>query len=228
MHALLRSRIALWWLALAMPFLGCAQWTESLNAFRSTGEIQGQVEPFTGTLRAPENVKTSTSKANEILVFLEPISAEFSFGSLWQIQKIAIQTSLRSSGIQLVTVDRPIRIRNLDPIHHELFTKNMKDDLRIKLAGKSESEIFRLTSPGLVRFYCVLHPEEDYTFIASSSSTYHTFVDSEMHFRIPHVRPGHYRVRAASALDWGQSEMVEVLTSETVQLTLRLTSEPGR
>jgi hypothetical protein len=228
MRAPLRSGFAVLWLALAMPFLGCAQWIESSNSFRSRGEIQGRVEILAGALASRENIEKSNSAKNQILVFLEPITPRFSLSSLWQVQKVAIQTSRHSSGIQLVTVDRPIRIQNLDSVHHELFTTNTDNPLRIQLAGESESEAFRLPSTGLVRLYCALHPDENHTFVASSSSTDHAFVDSSMRFRIPHVRPGRYRVRAASALDWGQPETVEIVTAETVWLTLRLASGQSR
>lgn len=223
-----RSGFALLWLAIAMPFLGCAHWAEGANSFRSRGEIQGQVKILAGALASPESIEESRSAENEILVFLEPITTRFSLSSLWQVQKVAIQTSRRSSGIQLVTVDRPIRIQNLDSVHHELFTTNTDDPLRIQLMGKSESKAFRLVSTGLVRLYCALHPDENHTLVASSSSAYHAFVDSSMRFRIPHVRPGRYRVRAASALDWGQPETVEIVTAETVSLTLRLPSGQSR
>lgn len=228
MRATPRSGFVLVWLALAMPLLGCAQWAESTQAFRSRGEIQGQVEYLAGAPPPLKNIGGSNSAKNEILVFLEPILERFSLSSLWQVQEVAIQMSGRSSGIQLVTVDRPIRIQNLDSVHHELFTTNTDDPLRIQLTGKSESKPFRLVSTGLVRFYCALHPDENHTFVASSSSTYHAFVDSSMRFRIPHIRPGRYRVRAASALDWGQPETVEIVTAETVLLTLRLASGQSR
>ena len=226
MRAPLRSGVALLSFVLAMPFLGCAQWAESTHAFRSPGEIQGQVEFLAGTPAPPENIRRSNSAENQILVLLEPITARFSLSSLSQVQEVAMQTSRRSSGIQLVTVDRPIRIQNLDSVHHELFTTNTNDPLRIHLTGKSASKPFRLVNTGLVRLYCALHPNENHTFVASSSSTYHAFVDSSMRFRIPHVPPGRYRVRAASALDWGQPETVDIVTGETVSLTLRLA--PGQ
>ena len=228
MRAPLRSGFALLSFALAMPFLGCAQWADSAHAFRSRGEIQGQVEFLAGSPASPENIRRSNSAENEILVFLEPITARFSLSSLSQVQEVAMQTSRRSSGIQLVTVDRPIRIQNLDSVHHELFTTNTNDPLRIHLTGKSASKPFRLVNTGLVRLYCRLHPDENHTFVASSSSTYHAIVDSSMRFRIPHVRPGRYRVRAASALDWGQAETVDIVIDETVLLTLRLAPGPSR
>ena len=222
MSAPKRSGFALVWLVFAMPFLGCAHWAEGLNALHSGGEIRGRVEIAARALTSPESIEKSSSTENAILVLLEPTTAKFSFGSPWQVQKVAIRTSRHSSGIKLVTADQPIRIQNLDSVHHELFTTNTDDPLRVQLAGNSESEVFRLVNPGLIRFYCVLHPDENYTFISRSSSTYHAFVDSGMRFRIPDVRPGRYRVRAASALDWGESEMVEIVTDETVLLTLRL------
>jgi hypothetical protein len=226
MRASVRSELALLWIAVSMPFLGCAQWTEGLNVFRAPGEIRGHVEILSEAIASPEAAGKSSPSENEILVFLEPITARFSLHSPWHVEKIPIQTARHSSGIHLVTVDQPIRIQNLDSIHHELFTTNTENPLRVRLAGRSESEVLRLASPGLVRLYCVLHPHENHTFVASSGSAYYAFVDSGMRFRIPHVRPGRYRVRAASALDWGQPETVEVVTAETVLLTLRLA--PGQ
>lgn len=222
----LRSDFALLWIALAMPFFGCAQWPDSTNAFRSRGEIQGRVEIVAGAPSSSATAESSSSAEKEILVLLEPVTERFSLAPFWRVQDVAIRTSTQSPGIELVTTDRPIRIRNLDSFHHQLFSTNAENPMRIQLAGNSESVNFRLASPGLVRFYCALHPGESHTFIASATSTYHAFVDSGMRFRIPDVRPGRYRVRAASALDWGESETVEIVTAKTVLMTLRLKPEP--
>jgi hypothetical protein len=226
MCASVRSRLALPLLALSMSFNGCAQWTDSLNVFAQPGEIGGHVEIRSGPLASPEGARKSSSTENEILVFLEPIPARLSLQSRWHVETVPIQTARSASGIHLVTVDQPIRIQNLDSIHHELFTTNTENPLRVRLAGGAESEVLRLASPGLVRLYCALHPEENHTFVASSDPAYSAFIDSGMRFRIPRVRPGRYRVRAASALDWGEPETVEVVTAGSVQLTLQLT--PGQ
>lgn len=226
MCASVRSRLALPLLALSMSFNGCAQWTDSLNVFAQPGEIGGHVEIHSGPLASPDRARKSSSTENEILVFLEPIPARFSLHSPWHVETVPIQTARSASGIHLVTVDQPIRIQNLDSIHHELFTTNTENPLRVRLAGGAESEVLRLASPGLVRLYCALHPEENHTFVASSDPAYSAFIDSGMRFRIPSVRPGRYRVRAASALDWGKPETVEVVTAGSVQLTLQLA--PGQ
>ena len=218
MCASVRSRLALPLLGLSMLFIGCAQWTDSLNMFAQPGEIRGHVEIHSKPLES--------SAENKILVFLEPIPARFSLHSPWRVETVPIQTERSASGIHLVGVDQPIRIQNLDSIHHELFTTNTENPLRVRLAGGSESEVLRLASPGLVRLYCALHPEENHTFVASSDPAYSGFIDSGMRFRIQSVRPGRYRVRAASALDWGEPQTVEVVTAGTVQLTLQLT--PGQ
>ncbi len=218
------SNAALVWLVLALPVCGCAQWTAGMNAFRESGEIRGQVEISAASNGSTQTQEPSGWSEQEVLVFLEPIPAEFSFRSLWEVQKVAIQTARQPSAIQLVMVDQPIRIQNLDAIHHEFFTTHSDNAMRVQLAGESDSTTFRLQSPGLVRLYCVLHPNESHTFIATSSSTYSAFVDAKMRFRIPNVRPGRYRVRAASALDWGQPRMIEIGSSETAELKLQLAS----
>lgn len=219
MCASVRSRLVRSLLALSMSIMGCAQWTDSLNVFAGPGAIGGHVEIHSGSPASPEA---------EVLVFLEPIPARFSLHSPWYEGKVPIQTARNDSGIHLVVVDRPIRIQNLDSIHHELFTTNTENPLRARLASGAESEVLRIASPGLVRLFCALHPEENHTLVASVDPVYSAFIDSRMQFHIPRVRPGRYRVRAASALDWGEPETVEVVTAETVQLTLPLTPGTSR
>jgi len=224
--ASVRPRLALPLLALSMSIMGCAQWTDSLNVFARPGAIGGHVEIHSGSPGSPDAARKSNSTETEILVFLEPIPARFSLHSPWHEGTVPIQTARSASGIHLVVVDEPIRIQNLDSIHHELFTTNTENPLRARLAGGAESQVLRIASPGLVRLYCALHPEENHTLVASVDPVYSAFIDSSMRFRIPSVRPGRYRVRAASALDWGEPETVEVVTAGTVQLTLQLT--PGQ
>ena len=200
---------------------GCAQWTGISNVLSRSGEIQGRVEILGGADSPGEIVGRSNFEGRDIIVFLEPTAARFSFKLRPEVRRIAIRTGRPSPEIQLVTINQPFRIQNLDSIHHELFTANSQSDLRIRLRGRSESEILSLVGPSRVRLFCSLHPDENHTLIVSASHE-HAFVDSDSRFRIPHVRPGRYRVRAASAYDWSPPQTVSVGTAESVELTLRL------
>lgn len=218
-----RLRATLPWLALAL-LSGCAGWTELSSVFARSAEIRGHVEFLASPDSPGESVGQSSFEGHQVLVFLEPATARFSFKPRKQVRRIAIRAGRQSPAIQLVTIDQPFRIQNLDSIHHELFTANAEDSensLRIQLRGRSESEILSLASPSLVRLFCALHPDENYTLVVSAGHE-HAFVDSDSRFRIPHLRPGRYRVRAASAYDWSQAQTVNVGTAETIELTLRL------
>ena len=202
---------------------GCAQWTDLSSVLSRSGEIQGRVEILGGANSPGEIVGKSNFEGRDIIVFLEPTAARFSFKLRPEVEvrRITIRTGRPSPEIQLVTINQPFRIQNLDSIHHELFTADSQSDLRIRLRGRSESEILSLVGPSLVRLFCSLHPDENHTLIVSASHE-HAFVDSDSRFRIPDVRPGRYRVRAASAVDWSPPQTVSVGTAESVELTLRL------
>jgi hypothetical protein len=208
------------WLA-SVLLSGCAERTELPNVPSRPGEIRGRVEILTGAVPAAASVAESSFEAREIMVFLEPTTAQSSLEHRQQDRVLAIQTGQDSPEIQLVTIDQPFRIENLDSIHHELFTASSENSLRIRLKGRSQSEILSLASPSLVRLYCALHPDENHTLVVSAGHE-HAFVDSDSRFRIPHVRPGRYRVRAASTDAWSQPQTVNVGAAETVELTLRL------
>ena len=215
-----------WCLRLAPLFVfvllsGCAQWTDLSNVFGRPGEIRGRVEILAGAVPLDESVGESSLEGREFIVFLEPASARFSRRPHHEVRQIAIRTDQKSPEIQLVTIDQPFRIHNLDSIHHELFTANPEILPRIRLRGRSESEILSLASTGLIRLFCALHPDENHTLVVSAGHQ-HVFVDSGSRFRIPHVRPGRYRVRVANTHDWSQPQTVNVGTAETVELTLRL------
>jgi len=212
------------WLA-SVLLSGCAVRTELPSVPSRPGEILGRVEILPGAVSPDEGAGQSSFEGREIIVFLEPASAPFSAELRQEEGVVEIRTGRDSPEIQLVTIDQPFRIKNLDSIHHELFTASSENSLRIRLKGRSESEILSLASPSLVRLFCALHPDENHTLVVSTGHE-HAFVDSDSRFRIPHVRPGRYRVRAASTYDWGQPQTVDVGTAETVELTLRLA--PGR
>ena len=211
------------WLAFAL-LSGCARWTDLSSVVSRSGELRGRVEILAGAVSLAEIVGKSSFEGREIIVFLEPASARFSHKPRQEVRRIAFRTGRQSREIQLVTIDQPFRIQNLDSIHHELFTANSENSLRIRLKGRSESEILSLARPSLMRLFCALHPDENFTLVVSTGHQY-AIVDSSSRFRIPHVRPGRYRVRLASKSDWSRPQTVNVRTAETVDLTLRFTPD---
>jgi hypothetical protein len=189
-----------------------------------SGEIRGSVETLLDAPTFDEIIEESGAEAGEIIVFLEPAGTRFSLGPFKpfeKVRRIVIRAGRQSPQIQLVTVDQPFRFHNLDSIHHELFTANSENSLRIPLKGGSESQTLRLAGPSLVRIFCALHPDENHTLVVSAGHEY-AFVDSNSRFTIPNVRPGRYRVRAANTYDWSQPQTVNLGTSETIELKLRL------
>lgn len=203
------------WLGLAL-LSGCAQWSDLSLALRRSGEIRGRVEtPIS------QNLGRSRLEERAIIVFLEPATDRFSLKLRQEIRRILIRTGQRSPEVQLVTIDQPFRFHNLDSIHHELFTADPENKLRVRLKGRSESEILSLTSPSLIQLFCALHPDENHTLIVSAGRK-HVFLDADWRFRITDVRPGLYRIRAANADNLSQLYPVNVQPAETVEVMLRL------
>lgn len=220
-----RTRLISLGLALALLSLGCANWTGFSNLLARSGEIRGHVEALEGVTLPGEDAPKPEFKGGEIIVFIEPIRARFSIWPNRKVQKVAIRTERGSQGIQFVTVDQPFRIQNLDSIHHELFTANQENPLRIRLKGHSESDVLRMASPEFVRFFCALHPDENHTLVVSTGHDY-VSVGADSRFRIPNVRAGQYRVRAASVDGWSAPQTVNVERTNTIELVFRLA--PGR
>ena len=231
----IRKRLARICLCSALVLLSaCAQWDGLSAGLSGHGEIRGRVELARTALRsdAPAIAKgvDGRSRAGSIVVFLEPetspprppIRAPF-----WKVPRIEISGGTgQSPRLAWVPIGRPFRFENVDSVHHELFTARTAGSLRIPLRGHAESEIVQLSRPGVVRFFCSLHPEEIHLLVVSGRRD-RAFVDEDRRFRLPRVKPGRYRIRAVSGSDWSAPVDVRVGSEEIVELTLRRGSDRG-
>ncbi len=231
MTTFIRKRLAQFCLCPALVLLsGFAQWGDLSEGFAGTGEIRGRVELADAATRSPsfENANDPEGRS-AIVVFLEPEIPPASGASrppFWKVPRIEIGRAGSSPGLEWVPTGRPFRFENADSVHHELFTARSDGSLRIPLPPGDESEIVRLSRPGVVRFFCALHPEEFHLMVVSARRG-HAFVDGERRFRLRRIEPGRYRIRAVSGSDWSAPLEVTVGAAEIVELTLRLGSDPG-
>lgn len=194
---------------------GCARmsgWTDDL--VRATGgglfgpavgQIAGRVEqaPDSFSVISLDSVDTSRRSPGDALP-----------------ARVSIEQGRQSPPIAALRPNQILRIENLDPIHHEIFSADAENPLRVPLPGGHATDGIRLNSPGLVRGYCRMHPNESFAFLVTDSEHF-VYAEGKTDFEFSQVPGGDYHLRTTALDGKIDSRRVSVTAGETLEVTIR-------
>jgi hypothetical protein len=114
-------------------------------------------------------------------------------------------------GHDLVILERgrSLRFVSRSGVAHRLFAIHGNDRLDVAVPEHGESHSVPMERPGWVRFYCSLHPNENWDVFVSPSPHFAT-LDREGRYRIEHVPAGEYQLSIGSAAFDGPVKPVHV------------------
>jgi hypothetical protein len=155
------------------------------------------------------------------VIHMQAVTSQKPNSSRAPLPRVAIKDGRQQPRIALVRPDQPLRVVNLDAIYHEIFTAGSDNQFRVRLASGEESAPIPLRTPGFVRGYCRLHPQENYAFLVTKAD-HVVYLEHELKFEIQHVPVGEYRIVATSLDAESEETRFRVEADRTVELTLRL------
>jgi hypothetical protein len=137
-----------------------------------------------------------------VVVMLEPI------GSRRERNRPVQQFTLTSSserfdpGFAAIAEGDFLVFANEGPVSHRLFSAALGSDLHIPVAPSGSSPPQRIERRGELRFFCALHPEENFSVLVTGD-VFSAVVDPEGRFYIAPIPRGSYRLSIWS----GQAEV---------------------
>jgi hypothetical protein len=155
------------------------------------------------------------------VIHMQAMTSQKPNSSRTPLPRVAIKDGGQQPRIALVRPDQPLRIVNLDAIYHEIFTAGSDNQFRVRLASGEESAPIPLRTPGFVRGYCRLHPQENYAFLVTKAD-HVVYLEHGSKFEIQRVPVGDYRIVATSLDAESEETRFRVEADRTVELTLRL------
>lgn len=172
---------------------------------QSVGHIAGRVE------QAPDSFS---------VISLDSVDASRRWPGDEAPTWVSIEQGRQSPPIAALRPDQILRIENLDPIHHEIFSADAENPLRVPLPGGHTSDGIRLSSPGLVQGYCRMHPNESFTFLITDSDHF-VYAEGKADFEFSRVPGGDYHLRTTALDGKTDSRRVYVTAGETLEVTIR-------
>ena len=118
-----------------------------------------------------------------------------------------------------------IRFVNEEGIHHRLFAVTPAGRVDAALAPRSTAPPVRASRPGLLRFYCSLHPDESYA-VFVAPSPYYAVADVRGGYAIRRVPAGAWHLHLWSEAAAGPVGNVDVGLFRSERVTIWL--DPAR
>lgn len=220
-------------LLLLLPTFGCAIWEGGLGARvgASSARLEGRVEL----------VGSEQGWNGPVLVYLEPLEAPLDghlLSALWRLAgwseassegttEVRIRDGRQQPELVLVSPDQPFRFRNLDAIHHELFSVDASNAFEVGIGALGASDPVSLPQAGFVRAFCRLHPSESFALVVSPARRT-VAVDRSRRFVLTDIEPGVYHVQATGLEVESAATRIRLVAGETLGVELRLSARSAR
>jgi plastocyanin len=114
-----------------------------------------------------------------------------------------------------------IRFANEEDVHHRLFTVTAAGRIDAALAPRSTAPPVRADLPGLLRFYCGLHPDESYA-VFVAPSRYYAVADDRGAYAIRRVPAGAWQLHLWSEAAAGPVRDVDIGFFRSERVTIWL------
>jgi plastocyanin len=159
--------------------LGCAGLPQSAR-LRGFGGVEGDIRL----------VRDAGATPNPAVVYLVADGSRAEPGRRHPVSVQRRRQGFHPPFVAVVKGD-PIRFVNEEGVHHRLFAVTPAGRVEAALAPRSTAPPVRASTPGLLRFYCSLHPDESYA----------VFVAPSPYYAVADVRGG-YAIRRVPAGAW--------------------------
>jgi plastocyanin len=171
--------------------LGCSALVSEAPRPPETGDVHGRLLPG-----GPDH---ELAEGDRVVVYLDRLDQEMPVPVPNQEAEVRLHKNEFSPSFLVTGIDQLVRFPNEDEIYHRIFSYSERNafDLGVMQGGDSKGITFE--HPGVVRFYCSLHPSEGGTIFVAPSRHFDT-VQAPRTYEIRDVRPGRYRLRT-----WGEA-----------------------
>jgi hypothetical protein len=171
---------------------------------------------LSGTVRVAEG-QAGGDRAGPVVVLLEPIGSERSRHRPVQQLTVTSSTSRFDPGFTAIAEGDFLVFVNEGPVSHRLFSAALGSDLQIPVAPASSASPQRIERRGELRFYCALHPDEDFSVLVTGD-VFSAVVDPEGRFYIAPIPRGSYRLSI-----WSREAEVPIRTLEVTGPSMKET-----
>jgi plastocyanin len=197
-----------------MRLLGCPLFCAilAITAPAAAQEAAGRVA---GTVRLSPDVEQRSDTIVYVVGYSEPAPD--------QVAEVRQRDLKFIPPLIAVTAGQEVSFPNdEDEKLHNVYSRSPKHRVDLGTYPPGETRTTRLTSPGVMEFYCELHPEMAVTVLVLPNRRW-TIAASDGSFEIDGVRPGSWTVYAYHrGVTKPAKREVEVVADETTQLDLEL------
>jgi len=123
--------------------------------------------------------------------------------------------------VVVVPVGSTVRFQNHDPFDHNVFSGSGPNPFDLGQYGRGEAKTWTLTSPGLVRVFCNIHPRM-VAFVQVMAGRHFTQAAADGSFEIVAVPPGTWVLHAWHERSQEVSRAVTVTTAGASGIELQL------
>ena len=163
------------------------------------------VEPATDRLARP------------VVVMLAPIESRRARNRPVQQLTVTSSTDRFDPGFTAIAEGDFLVFVNEGPVSHRLFSAALGSDLQIPVAASGSSLPQRIERKGELRFFCALHPDEDFSVLVTGD-VFSAVVDPEGRFYIAPIPRGSYRLSI-----WSRQTEVPIRTLEVTGPSMKET-----
>jgi plastocyanin len=174
----------------------------------------------TGTLRFLERESADTA-IGPVIVMLEAIDPAIAPSRPTQLFHLASSTEHFDPGFSAVRDGDLIVFVNEGPLSHRFFSAGLGPDVQIPVRPAGSSEPQRLDHTGELRFFCSLHPDENFGVLVTADAFF-AAVDRDGRYHVGLLPEGAYRLSIWSPRLQGLIRTVEVESGRTLVETIWL------
>jgi plastocyanin len=128
-----------------------------------------------------------------VVVYLEPIEPGPELTAHASAPTVRQREQRFSPAFLVVSVGQSVVFTNEDAIYHRIFSYSDPNAFDLQVLTRGESGAVTLEKPGVVHFYCGLHPAESGTIFVTPSPWFAT-AEASGEYQIADVPPGQYRL----------------------------------
>jgi hypothetical protein len=156
-------------------------------------------------------------RGGPVVVMLEPIGSQRVRNRPVQQLTLTSSTQRFDPGFTAIAEGDFLVFVNDGPVSHRLFSAALGSDLQIPVSPAGSSPPQRIERKGELRFFCALHPDEDFSVLVTGD-VFSAVVDSEGRFYIAPIPRGSYRLSI-----WSRQAEMPIRTLEVTGPSMKET-----
>jgi plastocyanin len=160
---------------------------------------------LSGTFRLIEE-PTSVSAIGPVVILLEPVDSRRERNRPVQQFRLTSSADRFDPGFSIVAEGDFIVLVNEGSVSHRLFSAALGPEIQIPVSPKGSSDPQRIERTGELRFFCSLHPDENFSVLVTGD-VFSAVVDADGRFYIAPIPDGSYRLSV-----WSRQTHVPIRT----------------